>query len=42
VFKVVGILWEIQGLKNEYLRGLKGDLAIIFGVILGVGVIFWD
>ena len=38
----VGMLWEIQGLKNEYLQGLKGDLDIIFGVICGVKVTFGD
>jgi len=36
------MLWEIQGLKNEYLRGLKGDSDIIFGVICGMKVIFGD
>jgi len=41
VVKVVGMPWQIQGLKNEYLQGLKGDCDIIFGVVLGMGVIFW-
>jgi len=36
------MLWEIQGLKNEYLQGLKGDLDIIFGVICGMKVTFGD
>ena len=34
--------WQIQGLKNEYLRGLKGDCDIIFGVVCGMKVTFGD
>jgi len=36
------MLLEIQGLKNEYLRGLECDSDIIFGVICGMKVTFGD
>ena len=40
--KVVDMPWQIQGLKNEYLQGLKGDSDIIFWVIFGMKVTFGD